>query len=292
MRLALYARDSRSAVRNIIHKIRQLLPSAAYSIHQSAHDAAPDLESFTTSSDLIEWEPDLLLSIGGDGTLLDTVQLLVQHPVPVMGINLGKLGFLAAVSPDELSQMADAIAHRKYLIHHRMMLRVMNGIPHLDPPLALNDVVVKDARPNALIAVKITVDNDTLGIYHGDGVIVSTPTGSTAYSLSCGGSILYPQMSVIQITPIAAHNLTLRPVILPSSVDIRVEVISRSGQYTLNLDNRQTTLPSGHPIRIRPSQKMFPLAVPASWNYLATLREKLHWASELRGFDALPSVTL
>ncbi len=284
MRLALYARHPTPAVADVIERIQSLLPKAGFVFHERLKPLAQQAPLFAHSEELASLSPELLLSIGGDGTLLDTVPLVRASQIPVLGVNLGKLGFLAGVSPDELPAAAREIAEGTYAIHRRMMLEVANGAGPFTDPVALNDVVVKDARPNALIAVKVMVDDDVLGIYHGDGVIVGTPTGSTAYSLSCGGGIVYPHTELIQITPIAAHNLTLRPVVLPASVTIRLFITSRSNAYILNLDNRQAELPARHAITIRRAHATFPLATLSSWDYLTTLREKLHWASERREF--------
>ncbi len=281
MRIALYARRLDPRIHAIIHRLQELLPEAAFIFHRHL-TVEPDVRSFADADTLASHRPDLLLAIGGDGTLLDTVALVRHRNIPVLGINLGKLGFLAAVSPEALPLLAEEIRRRTYVVHPRMMLHVLRPGDVFSYPTALNDVVIKDAEPHMLLAAKVIVDGEVLGVYHGDGVIISTPTGSTAYSLSCGGTIVYPQSPTIQVTPVAAHNLTLRPVILPCDAEISVEVTSRRHHYLLSLDNRHAVVPDSRRLTIRKADHTFPLATLSSWNYLNTLRSKLHWASEKR----------
>ncbi len=289
MRIGLYSRQLNADIQRIIRHLRRLLPRVRFILH---HHLLPDADqpSFEDAASLFQHQPDLLLAIGGDGTLLDTVTLIQDKEIPVLGINLGKLGFLAAIQPDDLPALADEIQRHAFAIHSRMMLHVRHPADPFPYPMALNDVVIKDAQPHMLLEAKVIVDGEVLGVYYGDGIILSTPTGSTAYSLSCGGAIVYPQSPTIQVTPVAAHNLTLRPVILPCDATITVEVSSRSKHYLLSLDNRHAIIPHGQKVEIRKSPHTFPLATLSSWNFLNTLRSKLHWASDRRNSPApLPS---
>lgn len=225
---------------------------------------------------------DVLLSLGGDGTLLDTLPLVRDSGVKVLGVNMGSLGFLSGADRHEIAHLADALRCRQYDEEKRAVLKIESETPGLLPfPYALNEAVVFKCDTASLVSVQVRVGGQLLNIYHGDGVIFATATGSTAYSLSCGGPILSPEMEAFLITPIASHTLTVRPVLLPCVEPLEVEV-THTGDFRLSLDSDIRSL--NGPLRFRIRQADFKLTTlrlrPHS--FFTTLRQKLMWGADGR----------
>lgn len=221
---------------------------------------------------------DFLFSIGGDGTLLSSVQLIHAADLdtfpPVLGINFGHLGFLTTVGRDNLDGLADDLLSGRYTVEERTLLEVDNTA------YALNEVFVHRGEAMTLLRTKVYVDNEYVATYTGDGVIVATPTGSTAYSLSCGGPILTPTSGCFLITPIAAHTLTLRPIIVPDTARITLRI--GEGQTTLGIDSRRTTVEGGTELHLRRAPFTVRLIRTGTQNFFSAIRDKLMWGSEVR----------
>lgn len=225
---------------------------------------------------------DVLLSLGGDGTLLDTLPLVRDSGVKVLGVNMGSLGFLSGVDRHEIAHLADALRQRQYDEEKRAVLAIETERPGLLPfPYALNEAVVFKCDTASLISVQVRVGGQLLNAYHGDGVIFATATGSTAYSLSCGGPILSPEMEAFLITPIASHTLTVRPVLLPCDQPLEVEV-THADDFRLSLDSDIRSL--NGPLRFRIRQADFKLTTLRlrRHSFFATLRQKLMWGADGR----------
>lgn len=225
---------------------------------------------------------DVLLSLGGDGTLLDTLPLVRDSGVKVLGVNMGSLGFLSGVDRHEIAHLADALRCRQYDEEKRSVLEIETGRQDLLPfPYALNEVVVFKCDTASLISVQVRIGGQLLNSYHGDGVIFATATGSTAYSLSCGGPILSPEMEAFLITPIASHTLTVRPVLLPCTEPLEVEV-SHMADFRLSLDSDIRSL--NGPLRFRIRQADFKLTTLRlrRHSFFETLRQKLMWGADGR----------
>jgi NAD+ kinase len=224
---------------------------------------------------------DFLLSIGGDGTLLDTLPLVHDSGIPVLGINLGRLGFLSAVGRDEAETALDCIFNDKINFEPRVLLKLempdYNGYPY-----ALNEISIQKELPASMLSVKTWIDGEFLNNYWADGLIVATPTGSTAYSLSCGGPIIAPHSENFVITPIANHNLTVRPVVVPDESRITIRVDEKAGRFILGLDSRILPVRAGSEIIISKAGFGLNLVRLPSRNFYTTLRAKLTWGHDIR----------
>jgi len=238
--------------------------------------------TFTTQSeirDLVEY----LFSIGGDGTLLDTIPLLGDSGIPVIGINMGKLGFLSGISKEEILPALDGIISKEYSIDKRTLLRLETAEPLFGEfNYALNDFTIYKSSPNSMLAIKTFVNDEFLNTYWADGLIVATPTGSTAYSLSCTGPILSPDSENFVITPIASHNLTVRPIVIPDTSIIRIKVESRNVDCYIGLDSRIRKLDVPIELFIKKENFKINLLRMSGRNFFETIRAKLKWGLDIR----------
>lgn len=225
---------------------------------------------------------DVLLSLGGDGTLLDTLPLVRDSGVKVLGVNMGSLGFLSGADRDEIVHLAEALRLRQYDEEKRSVLEIETSTPGLLPfPYALNEAVVFKCDTASLISVSVRLGGGLLNVYHGDGVIFATATGSTAYSLSCGGPILSPDMEAFLITPIASHTLTVRPVLLPCTEPLEVEVACE-GDFRFSLDSYILSLSGPLKFRIRQADFKLTTLRLRPHSFFTTLRQKLMWGADGR----------
>ncbi len=226
---------------------------------------------------------DLFLGLGGDGTFLDTVARSGHSGIPVLGINLGRLGFLSTVRIEEVDLVLLALAQGRFTIQSRGMLEA-SGPGELDGlhNLALNEVSVTKLDSASMIAVDVFLDNDFLNTYWADGLLVSTPTGSTAYSLSCGGPILHPANTALVITPVSAHNLNVRPIVVPDHHSIRLQVDGRADRCLMNLDSRGVSISGQAEVTIRKAPTGLRMVQLEGQDFLHTLRTKLNWGLDLR----------
>lgn len=236
-----------------------------------------------SESSLAEKDADLLLSIGGDGTFLDTVSYVKDSGIPVLGINSGRLGFLANVSCAEIEAAIDYICTGEYEMEQRSLvgLQVERGcFPGF--AFGLNEVSVQKTDHSSLLRIHAYVDGVYLTTYWADGLIVATPTGSTAYSLSGGGPIVSPECRVIILTPVCPHNLSMRPLIVPDRMEIRIVVEGRSGEFNLSVDSRTESVKDGCTIRITSGDLKINVVRFPGHNYYETLRNKLGWGEDKR----------
>ncbi|MDK2910141.1 MAG: kinase [Bacteroidales bacterium] len=224
---------------------------------------------------------DFLLSIGGDGTLLDTLPLVHDSGIPVIGINLGRLGFLSAAGREDLYQVMDSIFQGNIHLEPRTLIQLQsnNFTPY---PYALNELSILKELPASMISISVWIDGEFLNTYWADGLLIATPTGSTAYSLSCGGPIITPNSRNLLITPVANHNLTVRPVVVPDSSCIEVEVDTKSGRFVLGLDSRVGIMKKKTRMQIRLAPFTLNLGRLPSRTFYSTLRAKLTWGHDIR----------
>jgi NAD+ kinase len=224
-------------------------------------------------------DDSVLVTVGGDGTLLDAVGMLQGRQLPVVGINCGRLGYLTADDGDGIAELFDRLVRNEVCFERRQMLSVSGDIEA--SCLALNEVTIH-RHGATMISVEALINDNTIATYHGDGLIISTPTGSTAYSLSVGGPVVDPMCRCFILSPLAPHNLTMRPVVVPDNVHITLRLSARGGEAFLSADNRTFTLRDGACIELQPAAEQLILATPHNNTFYDTLREKMMWGVDKR----------
>jgi NAD+ kinase len=228
---------------------------------------------------------DVFLTIGGDGTLLDMVTLIRDTGIPVIGINFGRLGFLASVNKNDIAAAIYAVVNKQFTLDSRELLSIESGGKIFgNDNFALNDITIHKRDDSAMITTHAYLNGEILNSYWGDGIIISTSTGSTAYSLSCGGPIIFPQSNSIAITPISPHNLNVRPVILPDSSILTFEVECRSANYLVSCDSRTAVIEQTMKFKVYKAGFRLNLIRLNNESYLTTLRNKLLWGLDVRNY--------
>jgi NAD+ kinase len=256
-----------------------------------------DISSFDTfDNDIIG---DIAISLGGDGTLLATANRIGNRQIPILGINLGRLGFLTDVQAHELDNLDDIILNHKYKIEDRMVLRaeryysspVLGGVPkggggqtpHTSlTEYSLNEIAVLKQDLSSMISIDVTLNGEPLHTYQADGLLVATPTGSTAYSLSVGGPIMMPENHNLIIAPVASHSLNVRPLIIPDDWKIDLKVSSRNHSYLASIDGRSLTMPDTATISISKADYSVRIIRLEGHSFLNTLKTKLMWGADVR----------
>ena len=228
---------------------------------------------------------DVFLTLGGDGTLLDIVAFIRDSGIPVIGINFGRLGFLASVNKDDIAKAISDVVNHKYTLDSRVLLKIESAPAVFgDDNFALNDITYHKRDDSAMITIHAYLNDELLNSYWGDGIIISTPTGSTAYSLSCGGPIILPQSGNIVVTPVAPHNLNVRPIVLSDDNVLSFEVEGRGPNYLVSCDSRTVTVDSPIKFYIRKAAFELNLIRLDNESYLSTLRNKLLWGIDARNY--------
>jgi NAD+ kinase len=226
---------------------------------------------------------DLAISVGGDGTFIETVKYIRDSEVPITGINMGRLGFLANVSPENIEQTFDLIKNKKYEFQKRSLLRVhTEDNIFQDDNIALNEVALHKKDTSSMITVHASLSDLFLNSYWSDGLIIATPTGSTAYSLSCGGPIVTPGCQVHILNPIAPHNLNVRPMVVPDHFPIHLSVEGRERTYLLSLDSISKSIPQGMEVTITKAEFLINVIKFEDNNFLDTIRNKMSWGVDKR----------
>ncbi|RFM35817.1 NAD kinase [Chitinophaga silvisoli] len=239
--------------------------------------------TFACAADL-HGRADILVSLGGDGTLLDTVCYVRDKNIPVLGINFGRLGFLASIGKDAIYAAVQALKQRTYVVDKRTLIHLDSNVPSLfgEVPYGLNDFTIHKKDTSAMVKIHTYLNGEFLNTYWADGLIVATPTGSTGYSLSCGGPVVFPEAGSFVITPVAPHNLNVRPIIVPDDNVISFEVEGRSDQFLCTLDSRMETIDNTVQLAIKKESFRFSLLRLDDSNFLQTLRHKLLWGIDAR----------
>lgn len=239
-----------------------------------------DVATFSNHKE-IRKSVDYIFSIGGDGTLLDTVTLVRDSGIPVLGINMGRLGFLSSIGKEEIKLALHALKNNTYVIDKRDLLHLDSNEPLFgEVDYALNEITVMKRDSASMIIVHAYLNGEFLNSYWADGLIVATPTGSTAYNLSCGGPVIFPFAKSMVITPIAPHHLNVRPLVVPDSSVISFEIEGRQNNFICTLDSRREDIDSSYQLAIKKESFTLNLVRLSEKNFLATLRSKLLW-----GFD-------
>jgi NAD+ kinase len=288
MRVAIYSRGGQTLQEQDLTSLLDLLKDAGIEavVYKSLLDQYAGLSSlssvFAGASDLDEMT-DALISLGGDGTLLDTVCLVRDKQIPVLGINYGRLGFLASLGKENIVDAVKALQDRTYVLDRRGLLHLDASIPLFgEEPFALNEVVIHKREFSSMIKIHTYLNGEFLNTFWSDGLIVSTPTGSTGYSLSCGGPVVFPESDSFVITPIAPHNLNIRPIVVPNNNVISFEVEGRSDDFICTLDSRKEVVVKDVQLAVKKEAFSFNLVRLNENNFLRTLREKLTWGFDTR----------
>lgn len=237
---------------------------------------------FTCKKD-IPLNTDMLFSLGGDGTLLDTITYVGNTNIPIIGINLGRLGFLAAIPEEEIEGAILSLVRGSYTLEQRTLLHLDSSVPLFDgSPFALNEFTLHRKDSSSMIKIHTYLNGEFLNTYWSDGLIVATPTGSTGYSLSCNGPVVFPQTSSFVITPVAPHNLNTRSIVVPDDNVISFEVEGRTDQFLCTLDSRTETISAAVQLAVKKENFMISLVRPDEHNFLNTIRQKLYWGIDRR----------
>jgi len=248
----------------------------------SAIDIKTNYSTFNSSDDLDD-SFDCMMSLGGDGTLLDTVTFVKDSGIPILGINYGRLGFLANISRQELRLAVQALVNRTYLLDKRTLLHLDANIPLFeDGPFALNEFTLHKKDSSPMIKIHTYLNGEFLNTYWADGLIVATPTGSTGYSLSCNGPVVFPDSGSLVITPVSPHNLNIRPIVVPDDNIVSFEVEGRTDGFLCTLDSRRVVVPKEIQLAVRKENFMVNLVRLNENNFLQTLRNKLSWGLDKR----------
>ena len=291
MRIAIY---SRGLEPNLHHGIKLLLDElAAYGIESVIFQdffnqfycsikIEGKYSTFNCADDLDE-EIDFIISLGGDGTLLDTVTFVRDKGIPVLGINYGRLGFLASIGKDELHTAVEALVNRTYMIDKRTLLHLDANMPLFDKvPYALNEITLHKKDTSPMIKIHTYLNGEFLNTYWADGLIVATPTGSTGYSLSCNGPVVFPDSASFVITPVSPHNLNIRPIIIPDDNIISFEIEGRTDGFLCTLDSRREIVDKDVQLAVKKEAFAIHLIRLNENNFLQTLRNKLSWGLDKR----------
>ncbi|WP_395807376.1 NAD kinase [Daejeonella sp.] len=294
MKIAIYGRQFNNTVLPHVQQIFNIL--AEQNIETLVHDKynhfisgkiffPKKFQIYRNYQDLISSDVDVMISLGGDGTLLDTVTLIRDSNIPVIGINFGRLGFLASINKDDISSAINSLINKEYTLDKRVQLCIESELNLFgNENFALNDVTIHKRDTSAMMIVHAYLNGDFLNSYWADGLIVATPTGSTAYSLSCGGPIIFPGSGNMAVTPISPHNLNVRPIVLSDTNILSFEIEGRSSKYLLTCDSRTEVIDTSIKISVKKADFGINLIRLNNENYLSTLRNKLLWGIDTRNY--------
>jgi NAD+ kinase len=261
-------------------KIQPVIFLQFYEQIRNSVSLPPDATTFSLADDLTD-DIEFIISLGGDGTLLDTITLVREKNISIMGINFGRLGFLASIGQEEIKTAVQSLAKRSFIVDKRTMIHLDADLPLFgNVPYALNEFAIHKRDTAAMIKIHTYLNGEFLNTYWADGLIVATPTGSTGYSLSCGGPIVFPESGSFVITPVAPHNLNVRPIIVPDDNVISFEVESRSENIICAMDSRREIVGKNVSLAVRKESFSISLLRLSENSFLQTIHNKLTW-----GFD-------
>lgn len=291
MKIALFGRPFDARFDLQIRQMLDFLETSGFDFwlhegfHQflSKHFKIPIKGKVFKSIDEIKTEVKMLLSVGGDGTMLESAKLVGKTKVPVLGINTGRLGFLSSVAVEDIEKALNAVKMGQFDLEERSMLQLVSPSELFGPhPFALNELTVYRRDSASMITIHTYIDGTFLNSYWADGLIISTPTGSTGYSLSCGGPIIHPLSESFVITPIAPHNLNVRPFVVPDTSTIRIKVEGRKEKFIASLDSSTETISSETELVISKSSIGLQLVRLKEEHFFRTLTNKLNWGLDKR----------
>ena len=291
MKIAIYSRgleeNQHKEINLLLHELEKhdvepVFFQDFFNSFYSAVNLKTKYSTFNASADLDE-SIDCIISLGGDGTLLDTVTLVRDKGTPVLGVNYGRLGFLANLGKGELQVAVEALVNHTYVIDKRTMLHLDANVPLFgEVPYALNEFTLLKKDSSSMIKIHTYLNGEFLNTYWADGLIVATPTGSTGYSLSCNGPVVFPESGSFVITPVAPHNLNIRPIVVPDNNIISFEVEGRTDGFLCTLDSRREFVTKEIQLAVRKEEFGINLIRLNENNFLQTLRNKLSWGLDVR----------
>ena len=295
MRIALFGREPKTQnlpyIEVVLEKLHEeTVQIGVYSplkdaVEQIKQEEFENLEYlvYANEEELKDFDPDFLISLGGDGTILDATVLIQSKDIPILGINMGRLGFLANVAKSNIESSLDALFTGRFQLDFRTLLQVKTSCNKLlKPNFALNEITLARKETTSMITVHTYLNGNYLNSYWADGLIVSTPTGSTGYSLSCGGPIIMPNSDNFVLTPIAPHNLTMRPFVINDSNTLRMQVESRENEFLASLDSRMHSFTSDTELLIQKADFRIALVQTELQDFPSTMRNKLSWGRAFR----------
>jgi NAD+ kinase len=293
MRIAVYGRPFND--QGVLPYIQQVFDNLTAHgveifVHHQLHNYLKD--QITTiqykvlgADDKIKGFIDIFITLGGDGTMLDMVTVICDTGIPIIGINFGRLGFLASINKDNIEAAIHAVVNKQFTLDSRGLLSINSELEVFGPNnFALNDITIHKRDDAAMITTHVFLNGEFLNSYWGDGIIISTATGSTAYSLSCGGPIIFPESNSLVLTPVSPHNLNVRPIILPDSCTLSFDVESRGTNYLVSCDSRTAVIDKTVRFRVNKAAFQLNLIRLNNENYLSTLRNKLLWGLDARNY--------
>jgi NAD+ kinase len=291
MKVAIYSRvledDQVDDVKRFLDLLKenQITPVLAKSFYQQIEPHLQDKETpalFSSHKDLDE-RFECMISLGGDGTLLDTITLIRNKNIPLLGINFGRLGFLASIGREELELAVASLVNHTYVKDERTLLHLDSNLPLFgETPYALNEFAIQKQDTSSMIKIHTYLNGAFLNTYWADGLIVATPTGSTGYSLSCSGPVVFPESGSFVITPVAPHNLNVRPIIVPDNNIISFEIEGRTDAFLCTLDSRKEIVQKNVQLAVKKEDFTINLIRLNENNFLQTLRNKLSWGLDRR----------
>ncbi len=293
MKIAVYGKPFNQAALPFVRQVFDCLAQHQTKIfvHTELNDFLVDHPNFTpantvfTSYEDLKNQVDVMLTLGGDGTILGTVDIIRDSQIPVIGINFGRLGFLASVNKNNISAAIHALVNRQFTLDSRVLLQIESDpVVFKNQNTALNDITIHKRDNAAMITIHAFLNDEYLNSYWGDGIIVSTPTGSTAYSLSCGGPIVFPQSGNFVITPISPHNLNVRPIVVSDDCKLTFKVETRNSNFLISCDSKTETIDTSSIFTVRKAGYGFNLIRLNNESYLSTLRNKLMWGLDARNY--------
>jgi len=290
MKVAIYGRSTSDNlsehIQLLFHKLNEckaeiLIYEPFYTFIKKKLHLTGSIKTYHSHTDL-PGKVDYMLSVGGDGTFLETLTFVRDSGIPILGINTGRLGFLANVAKTEINAAIESLSHKRYSIENRAMLSVIKPENLFgEVNYGLNELTIMK-KDSAMVTIHTYINNDYLNSYFADGLIISTPTGSTAYSLSCGGPLVMPGSQNFIITPIAPHNLNVRPLVISDNNIITLKVEGRSPNYLVSLDSRSETIDASIELTLKKTDFYVHLIKLENQNFFSTIRNKLLWGLDKR----------
>ncbi|CAK7071747.1 MAG: NAD kinase [Parabacteroides sp.] len=280
-----YQAEKQNVIKRLFEKLRQqeseiYIDSRFYSFLTDGLDYEPPVTGILIGD---EFDLDVALSIGGDGTFLRTAARVNKQDIPILGINTGRLGFLADISSNEIEDALDELFKNYYRIEERTLLRLYTENHSFQGyNYALNEIAVLKRDTSSMITIHTFLDDEYLTSYQADGLVIATPTGSTAYSMSVNGPIILPKSSNVVLSPVAPHSLNVRPLVIPDSYTIKLRVESRNEYFLIALDGRSEIFPAGIELKISKADYTAKVVKRYNHTFYQTLREKLMWGADTR----------